>query len=82
MILYIRLSHRILYNIIVQGNRSIGAKRIILLFKKRYFKIHKTATINIQEGQFFFNQPFNVLESFPSLLEMQKNSILNRHYIQ
>ena len=75
MLLLIKLLHTFYYNIVVKGNRNRGS--FILLFKKGYFKIHKTAKINIQKGQFFFNKPFNVLEPFPSLLEMQKNSVLD-----
>jgi acetyltransferase-like isoleucine patch superfamily enzyme len=71
----LRLAHTLCYNITIKGNRS--KKTMILLFKKGYFKIHKTAKINITNGHFFFNKPPRVLEPFPSLLEMQENSVLD-----
>lgn len=74
-ILHINLLRTICYCLTLKGDRS--KKSFILLFKYGYFKIHKTAKINIQKGQFYFNKPFNVFEPFPSLLEMQENSILD-----
>ncbi|MDR1652189.1 MAG: hypothetical protein LBS01_00795 [Prevotellaceae bacterium] len=71
----INLLRTLYFNFVIKGNRS--KKSLILLFKKGYFNIHKTAKINICKGQFLFSKPFNVLEPFPSLLEMQENSVLN-----
>jgi acetyltransferase-like isoleucine patch superfamily enzyme len=70
-----RLLSTLYYNIKVKGIRS---KKIgILLFRKGYFNIHRTAKINIYKEYFFFNKSFNIVEPFPSLLEMQENSTLN-----
>ena len=77
MILQLRLLYTLYYNLKVKGIRNISAKQIIFLFKNGYFNIHKTAKINIHKGQFFFNNQINILEPFPSLLEMQKNSVLD-----
>lgn len=74
--LNIMLLHTLYYNLTIKGNRNIWTKCIIMLFRKGYFKIHKTAKINVDNGKFFFNKSANVLEPFPSLLEMQENSIL------
>ena len=63
------------YNKVIKGERK--SKSAILLFKKGYFKIHKTAKINIQNGKLLFNKSLNVLEPFPSLLEMQSKSVLD-----
>lgn len=75
ILMHIKLLRTLYYNVFIKGVR--GKKSGILLFKKGYFKIHGTAKINIQKGHFYFNQPFNVLEPFPSLLEMQKDSVLD-----
>ena len=75
ILLQIKLIRTLFHNAIIKGDRSV--KMAILLFKKGVFKIHKTARINIYNGKFLFNQPFNVIEPFPSLLEMRKNSTLD-----
>lgn len=72
--LKIRLLSSLYYNARIKGDRH--SKTCILLFKNTSFSIDKTARINIKKGKLRFGQAFNIVEPFPSLLEMQKNAQL------